>query len=145
MVARGNPLGIRSVADLAGGSARFVNREKGAALRTLLDDLLAGEGLAGDAIRGYHDLAGDHAQGAHMVAYNLADAALGLRAVAASRGLDFVPIQAVRCDLVVPDQFMDHPAVSIILDVLQTGAFRRELSALPGYEASSTGSVIGEI
>ncbi len=37
-----------------------------------------------------------------MAAYRLADAALGLRAVAVAHRLDFVPIQAVRCDLVIP-------------------------------------------
>ncbi|MEN6485691.1 MAG: substrate-binding domain-containing protein [Syntrophobacteraceae bacterium] len=145
MVAAGNPRGIRSVEDLAGKGVRFVNRERGAALRTLLDDMLRRKGFTGKAIRGYDRIVGDHARGAQMVAYNLADGALGLRAVAASWGLDFVALETVRCDFVVPAEFMEHPAVSIILDVLQTRAFQREISALPGYEASCTGSIIGEV
>jgi len=40
MVARGNPLGIRTVADLAQPMVRLVNRDQGAALRVLLDDEL---------------------------------------------------------------------------------------------------------
>jgi molybdate-binding protein len=78
-----------------------------------------------------------------MVSHNLADAALGLRAIAAAHGLDFVPIEAVRCDLVIPFDLMDHLAVKMILDVLQTRTFREELASIPGYESSCAGEVIG--
>ena len=80
-----------------------------------------------------------------MVVYKLADAALGLRAVAVAHGLDFVPIQAVRCDLVIPYDLLDITAVKILLNVLQTQAMRKELSSLPGYDASSTGKLICEV
>ena len=145
MVAPGNPHGIRTVADLTGSGVRFVNREEGAALRILLDEHLARAGVRTEAISGYNNLVSNHTQGALMVIYDLADAALGLRAIAAAHGLDFIPIEAVRCDLVIPVDLMDHPAVKIILDVLQTRTFREELASLPGYESSCTGKVIGNI
>ncbi len=145
MVAPGNPLNIRSASDLAKGDTRLVNREPGAALRVLLDDCLARAGVPTDAVKGYDHLVASHSQGAQMVAYRLADAALGLRAVAVTHGLDFVPIQAVRCDLVIPYDLLDLAAVKILLDVLQTHAMRKELSSLPGYDASSTGKLIGEV
>ena len=145
MVARGNPLEIRSVADLAKAGIRFVNREPGAALRILLDEHIDREGVPIEMVSGYHQLVSSHNQGAQMVAFKLADAALGLRAVAAAHGLDFVPMEAVRCDLVIPCDLLDHPAVKIILDALQTRALRDELASLPGYESSWTGSVIGRV
>lgn len=145
MVARGNPRRILSVADLAQEGIRFVNREPGAALRSLLDDRLAQAGIPGDAIAGYDKLLPSHNLCAQMVAFCMADAALGLRAVAAAYGLDFVPMDAVRCDLVIPAEFMELPAVKVLLDVLQSKSLRDELSALPGYESSCTGKVIGEI
>ncbi len=145
MVAPGNPRRIRSVADLAREGTRFVNREPGAALRGLLDERLAQEGISGDSIEGYDRLVSSHNLCAQMVAFHLADAALGLRAVAVAYGLDFVPMEAVRCDLVIPSDFLDLPAVKVLLDVLQTRALRDELSALPGYESSCTGKVIGEL
>jgi putative molybdopterin biosynthesis protein len=80
-----------------------------------------------------------------MVAFNMADAALGLRAAAAAHGLDFVPIDAVRCDLVIPCDFLDLPAIKVLLDVLQTRALRDELASLPGYESGCTGKVIGQV
>jgi molybdopterin molybdotransferase/putative molybdopterin biosynthesis protein len=51
----------------------------------------------------------------------------------------------VRCDLVIPHDLQGHPAVKVLLEVLQTDAWRRELAALPGYESSCTGTVVGEI
>ncbi len=145
MVAPGNPHGVRTVADLAGQGVRFANREPGAALRVLLDERLARSGLPGESINGYENLVKSHNQGAQMVAFNMVDAALGLRAVAAAHGLDFVPIEAVRCDLVIPCDFLDLPAIKILLDVLQTRSLREELSSLPGYESSCTGKVIGHV
>jgi len=144
MVAPGNPLGIRSVADMAGVEMRLVNREPGAALRVLLDDCLDRSGTPTHAVRGYDALVKSHAEGALRVTYGAADAALGLRAVAKVHGLDFIPMSSVRCDLVVPGDLRDHPVVKTALDVLQSKAFRTELAALPGYETSRTGDVIAE-
>lgn len=145
MVAPGNPHQIRSAADLAGTGIRFVNREPGAALRILLDERLAQVGLGRELIEGYDTLATSHNRCAQMVAFNIADAALGLRAVATVYGLDFVPMEAVRCDLVIPCDLLDHSGIKILLDVLQSRSLRQELSSLPGYESACTGKVIGHV
>lgn len=145
MVARGNPLGIRSVADLAGGKARFVNREPGAALRVLLDERLAQAGVSGEEVSGYDRLLSNHSECAQMVAMGLADAALGLRAVAAAYGLGFVPVETVRCDLVIPADLLQLEWIRQVLDVLQSRALRDELASLPGYESACTGTVVGEV
>lgn len=145
MVAPGNPLRIRSVADLCDGRVRFVNREPGAALRMLLDDRLAKAGFSPQSIQGYDHVLSSHSQGAQMVVMNVADAALGLHAVASAYELDFVPMEAVRCDLVIPSDLLELQAIKILLDVLQSSALREELAVLPGYDSGSTGKVIGEV
>lgn len=145
MVAPGNPHGIRTVADLAEEGIRFINREPGAALRILLDERLAQAGITGTHIRGYENQVSSHNLCAQAVAFNMADAALGLRAIAAAYGLDFVLMEAVRCDLVIPCDLMDLPAVKILLDVLNTRSLREELSSLPGYDSACTGTVIGQV
>jgi molybdate-binding protein len=66
---------------------RFVNREPGAALRVLLDDHLQRAGIDGDNLNEVHS----HREGAYRIACNVADAALGLRAVAKAYNLGFVP------------------------------------------------------
>lgn len=142
MVSRGNPLNIRTVDDLAHPGIRFVNREPGAALRVLLDELLAESGIPVTAVSGYDTLVHGHNQGAQMVAFGMTDAALGLRPVAHAFDLDFVPLAEVRCDLVVPADLMDTPGIQIILNVLQSRGFRDELSLLPGYSHKKTGTTI---
>lgn len=145
MVARGNPLGIRTVADLARPMVRFINRGPSAALRILLDDHLQHAGVDPETINGYHTEVRSHREGAYRIACNVADAALGLRAIAEAFDLGFVPIAAVRCDLVVPQDMLTHPTVKVMLDVLQSTALRREINAIPGYEGSVTGDCIAEI
>ena len=145
MIARGNPHNIRTVADLANSHVRLVNREQGAALRVLLDDYLAHSGIPAEAVSGYTNEVLDHYDGAQMVVNHTADAALGFRAVAEAFDLDFVPMETVRCDLVIPRDLMDYPPMKIILDALQSRWLRKELSMLPGYEASVTGMVVAEV
>jgi molybdate-binding protein/DNA-binding XRE family transcriptional regulator len=144
MLAPGNPYGIATVADLTQKGVRFVNRDHGAAIRVLLDDQLKRFGIPTDNVDGYDKVVSSHLEGAQMVAFGLADAAMGLRAIAATCQLDFVPIQFVRCDLIIRHDFLELPAVKILLDVLQTKALRRDLSSLPGYESSMTGKIVGE-
>lgn len=145
MVAPGNPRRIRSVADLASEKVRFVNREPGAALRILLDDKLSKSGIPHKAVKGFDREVHTHNEGAQMVAYRVADAALGLHSVAQAFGLDFVPIAQVRCDLVMPGDMLEHPTIRVILDVLQSRALREEIASIPGYDSSQTGKTIAEI
>jgi molybdate-binding protein/DNA-binding XRE family transcriptional regulator len=145
MVAKGNPLGIRSVADLAQPMVRFVNREPGAALRVLLDDQLQRAGVEPGHINGYGNEVASHREGAYRIACYVADAALGLRAVADAFDLGFVPITTARCDLVVPADMRHHATVKILLDVLQSAALRQEIDAIAGYEGSVTGKTIAEL
>jgi len=142
MVAPGNPLHIRRVEDIANGNARFVNREEGAALRTLLDAQLARHNLPSSEVRGYAQEVYSHSEGAMRVAGGVADAALGLRIVAESFGLDFVPLAVTRCDLIIPSDLRDHPGITVLLNVLQSSVLRKELASLPGYDPSAAGTII---
>jgi putative molybdopterin biosynthesis protein len=145
MVARGNPLGIRGIEDLAQPMVRFVNREPGAALRALLDDCLQRAGIDAVAVNGYRNEVASHREGAWRIACNVTDAALGLRVIAEAYDLGFVPVAAARCDLVLTRDMADHPTIKILMDVLQSAALRKEIDAIPGYEGSVTGKIIAEL
>ena len=80
-----------------------------------------------------------------MVKFNLADAALGLRVIATAFNMDFVTLDAVRCDLVIPSDMMELDTVKVMLDVLQSQAFRKELKAVTGHETAITGKVIAKV
>lgn len=142
IVARGNPLNIQKPSDLAQEHIRFANREKGAALRALLDDCLKNANIPVSTVNGYSDTVKTHSEGAQRILHGICDAALGLRAVAEAFDLGFVPITQVRCDLVIPKDLLNHMGVKIALDILQEKKFRNELDCLPGYDSRHTGKTI---
>jgi molybdate-binding protein len=145
IVATGNPKALRSAADLTQPEVRIVNREPGSGSRTLLDELMARDGLAAEDVNGYTSVVPSHTAVARAVAAGTADAGIGLEAVSRSFGLDFVPLTEVRFDLVIPKQHSSHFVVQAMLDVLQGARLRMDLAALPGYSTSATGNVVATI
>jgi putative molybdopterin biosynthesis protein len=141
LVPKGNPKGIRGVADLGRPDVRIVNREEGAGARLLLDQRLAGEGLSRGRIRGYRDLAASHLDVGRRIVEGAADAGVGVLSVAGLLGLDFLPLQTERYDLVIPSELMGgvHPALARLLEALATREVRAEIEALGGYDASRAG------
>ncbi len=140
MVAPGNPLALTGAGCLARPGVRHVNRESGAALRSLLHKAFVQAGLA--TTPAPDRIVYSHVEGAAHVACGATDAAPGLRLVAEAFGLAFVPLAVTRCDLVVPADLREHPGVAALLDTLQSADLRREIDSLPGYDAALTGSVI---
>jgi molybdate transport repressor ModE-like protein len=93
MVSTGNPLRIRKLVDLARPEVRFINRQKGAGTRLLLDTLMEKEGIRSDRIRGYRHEEFTHTAVATAIVAGTADAALGLKYIAAQFRLGFVPLE----------------------------------------------------
>jgi len=142
MVARGNPLGLASIADLARSRARFVNRALGTGTRVLLDELLAHSQLAPHDIEGYLDTEPSHAAVAQAVASGAADAGLGIEAAARSRGLDFVSLLKEDYYLVCLKAALEEPPVQALLQVLRSEAWQEQVAGLPGYEPGPCGQVL---
>ena len=143
MLARGNPLALRSLADVAARGARFVNRQEGSGTRLLTDHLLAENGVAPERIARYFTRSEDsHLAVAAAVAAGVGDAGLGIEAAAHSFGLDFVPLVTEDYFLVCLAQTLDLPAVQALRGVLQQPAWADTLATLPGYRASLPGEVL---
>ncbi len=145
LVARGNPLAIRGVPDLARRRITFINREAGSEARKLIDRLLHKEGMEAKRVKGYERVARGHLAVAHAVALGAADAGIATRCAAAALGLRFLPLSEERFDLVVPKQLIATKGVARLLDALATRAFRRELESLAGYATDRTGDVVAEV
>lgn len=141
IVAPGNPLGLRSVADVARQRARYVNRAIGTGTRVLIDELLAEAGLDAGALAGYDHSEPSHAAVAHTVAAGQADAGLGLESAAHAAGLDFVPLVLERYHLACLKSALDQPATLALLAVLQGATWQHQLGTLPGYESVASGRV----
>jgi molybdate-binding protein len=142
VVAAGNPKRIRSAADLVQPGVRIVNREDGSGARKLLDSILQHARVPTAKARGHDVIVPSHIAVARAVAAGSADAGIALRAAAHAFGLGFVPLAEVRFDLVIRAAHVEHPAVRVMLDVLTSRTFRRDLAALPGYDVSRTGSTV---
>jgi putative molybdopterin biosynthesis protein len=145
MVRPGNPRGIRSMMDLARSDVTIVNREAGSGSRVLLDYHLSQAGIQPEWVTGYERMRRSHAEVATAVREGQADAGPGILASARAAGLDFIPLQEERYDLVVPVQFIDEQPVRALLDTLTERGYRREIETLGGYDSSLTGSVIEQL
>jgi putative molybdopterin biosynthesis protein len=78
LVPRGNPKRIRSLQDLARPEVSFVNRQRGAGTRVLLDYHLERESIPPQAIRGYEQEEYTHLSVAAAVSSGRSDCGLGL-------------------------------------------------------------------
>ncbi len=146
IVRQGNPKKIRAVGDIAKPTVRIVNREKGSGARRLLDKQLNASGIEPNRVKGYRDEVLSHLDVASRIKAGLADAGIGIRSVAAICGLDFVPLQRERYDLVIPkDYYESLSGLRVLLDMMVSKAFRSELEALGGYDTRDSGKVVGRV
>jgi putative molybdopterin biosynthesis protein len=145
IVAPGNPKGIASLADLARPDVRFVNRQKGAGTRVLLDFKLRELGIDPRAIQGYEREEYTHLAVAAAVASGVADVGLGILAAARALRLDFIPLLEERYDLVMPREHYEAELLQPLLAIIRSPAFAAEVTALGGYDARDMGTVLAEI
>jgi putative molybdopterin biosynthesis protein len=143
LVAKGNPKGIQSLDHLARPDVTFVNRQRGAGTRVLLDYHLGLERIDPAKIHGYESEEFTHLAAAAAVASGRADCALGIAAAARALDLDFVPLFKERYDLVIPEEHAGTALVAPLFDTLSSFSFRDAVAALPGYDTSVMGKIIG--
>ena len=142
IVAATNPLGIKTVADLARPGVRFVNRSRGTGTRVVLDELLAAARTSAAAIDGYDRVEPSHRAVAQAVASGSADAAFGIEAVARDRGLDFIPLAKERYFLATLVEHLERAPIVALRDALASSEWQATLAALPGYVPMRSGEVL---
>lgn len=133
IVARGNPLRLKSLADVAKCGARLVNRQRGSSTRTMIDDLLHADGIDPASIDGYAHEEFTHEAIAATVAGGSADVGFGIEAAAARYDLDFVPLLDERYGFALRQAVLHTEAGQAFLRRLSGRTFRQRLLALPGY------------
>jgi putative molybdopterin biosynthesis protein len=139
LVAPGNPLGIGGIGDLTRPGLRYVNRQRGAGTRVLLDHELGKLGIAADAVEGYPREEPTHLAIAAAIAAGRADAGLGIMAAAKPFGLDFVPVTREPYDLVVAPGALDSPQLAPLWSLLRSDRFQAAVTDLGGYSAKEMG------
>ena len=144
IVRRGNPKRVRSLQDLARSEVAFINRQRGAGTRVLLDYHLQKLGIDPETVHGYADEEYTHLGVAAAVASGRADCGLGIPAAALALELDFVPLYHERYDLVIPQVYARSDLLAPLFDLLKLQAFQNAVRALPGYDTSIMGKVFLE-
>jgi len=139
LVAPGNPLGIGGIHDLARPGLRYVNRQRGAGTRVLLDHELSKLGMDSGAIEGYAREEPTHLAVAAAIAAGRADAGLGIMAAAKAFGLGFVPVTSEPYDLVIAPRALDSPQLAPLWTLLRSGRFQRAVTDLGGYSTKEMG------
>ena len=142
LVPRGNPKGIASLRDIVRDDVIFVNRQRGAGTRVLLDFELQKLGMNPDQVRGYDQEEYTHLAVAAAVASGRADCGLAVTASASALDLDFVPLFHERYDLVIPEEHLQNHLLDPLFTLMNDSSFREAVAAMPGYSVHEMGQVV---
>ncbi len=145
IVAPGNPKGIKGLADLARDDVRYVNRQRGAGTRVLLDYHLEKLGIEPGNVKGYQREEYTHLAVAVAVQSGAVDCGLGIAAAAHALRLDFIPFEKERYDLVIPRIHYDSDLLQPLFDLIQGPNLRRVVDELPGYDTTHMGDIVIEL
>lgn len=139
IVVPGNPLELAKIDDLTRPGLRYVNRQRGAGTRVLLDHELARRGIDPADVSGYPREEHTHLAVAAAVAAGRADTGMGIRAAARAFGLDFVPVTQEPYDLVLHTDSLTDDRLAPLWALLDRAHFREQVEALGGYSCAETG------
>jgi putative molybdopterin biosynthesis protein len=145
MVRKGNPDRILSLQDLTRPEITYVNRQRGAGTRVLLDYYLASLLIEPENVLGYNQEEYTHLAVAAAIASGRADCGLGIAAAAQALDLDFIPLFQERYDLVIPLEYCDSSLLDPLFKLLVDPAFQQAVLGMPGYDVSGMGAIIAEI
>ncbi len=142
LLSKGNPKGIRTVADLGQRGLKMVNRSVGTGTRLLLDQELNKAGLNGNNIDGYKIELQRHLDVGLEIMAGRADVGPGIRTVAGLLDLDFISLRWERFDLLIMrDRFFDR-GIQLFLGLLHEKSFRESSQSLEGYDLAFAGKMV---
>jgi len=141
MIAKSNPKNVSGIEDLTRPDIAFINRQAGSGTRILLDYEMQKAGIDPKAILGYRSEEYTHMSVAMAVASGRADVGLGILASAKALDLDFIPIARERYDLVIPDKFLHDDRMEMLIEIIRSSGFIKQVLTLGGYEVEETGTI----
>lgn len=133
-IAMAGSSGLRSVRGVLNARLTWVGRESGSGARRCLDDLLQGRRTPRIEARNHQGVA-------QAVQSGWADAGVCVQMVSEEAGLRFLPVQQESYDVCFSSALAGDRRIKAFIKVIRSLAYRKLLSELPGYDASSTGDV----
>lgn len=140
LVAPGNPLGLSAMRDVLEKKVRLVVRPEGAGAQQLLLALLRRQGATLQDVAATIE-APTGPDIAQAIRAGHGDCGVATRAVATAAGLDFVPLQVERFDLLMRQRDAFRPPLQKLLRLLTSPAFAQRAAELGGLDVSDAGSV----
>ncbi len=141
LVAPGNPLQIRALADLIRRRARVIGRQAEAGSHQLLVHLLAQAKIKRGDIRWLPKPALAETDLAAAIRDGSADAGVAIEAAARGCGLPFIPLAVERLDLVLRRRDYFEPAMQTLLAFARSPTFGAHAAAMGGYAVEGSGQV----
>ena len=145
-VHRGNPKNIKGWSDLGRSDISVLNRGVGSSARILMDVQLKRLGIPAAQLKGYNKIMKSHLTMAAAVAAGEADLAIGTQRISRQmEGIDFIPLQEERFDLVIRKEMLGSPAIQTLLKILNSPQFQSEIACFSGNDYRDMGKIVGEI
>jgi len=142
IVKKGNPKNIKSLQDLVRPEIIYINRQKGAGTRVLLDYSLNADNILSGQICGYGQEEYTHIGVAAAVVSGRADCGLGIAAASRAYDLDFIPLFKERYDLVIDRRFEDSDLLQPLFDIFEDSDFKKLVSEMIGYDFKIMGKIM---
>lgn len=140
LVARGNPLGLHSLKDVARLGARMAVRPEGAGAQQLLQSFLKRDGLSAQALA-QTVLAPTGPDIAQAIRSGHADCGVATRSVATAAGVDFLPLLTERFDLLMRQRDSYRPPLQTLRHLIETPLMAQRAAELGGLDVSEAGRV----
>jgi molybdate transport repressor ModE-like protein len=141
LVPAGNPLGIKTIKDIATKGARFINRQRGSGTHLAFERMLQDQGIDRSEIKGYYSEEFTHLAVAAAVASGVADVAIGIEAAARRLKLDFIPLFVEDYYLLGKRETIERDDVASIVASLKSSQFAEHVRGIPGYDTTRTGGI----
>jgi molybdenum cofactor synthesis domain len=141
-VKKDNPSHIFGLDDLIKPDIRFINRQRGAGTRVLLDYELSKCKINPESISGYTREVTTHTAVAVAVATDSADVGIGVLSAAKAMDIDFIPLGYENYDFLTYKDMLADERVQGLISVLKSDTFKEAADQLGGYELEHCGELI---
>jgi excisionase family DNA binding protein len=142
LLAAGNPLRIRTIADVVGKRARVATRQPEAGSHRLFQHLLKQAAVDPRALNWMPRTAHAETELAAIIRDGGADVGVGIEAAARESALAFVPLTTERLDIVVHHRDAFEPPMQTLLGWARTPQFASKAKSLGGYDVTGSGRVV---
>jgi putative molybdopterin biosynthesis protein len=142
LLAAGNPLRIKSLADLVNKRARVASRQSGAGSHHLFLHLLERAKVDAGKLHWLSRPSLAETDLAAAIHDGRADAGVAIEAAARAQALAFIPLAVERFDLVLRRRDYFEPPAQTLLAFMRTKEFALQAKALGGYDIAASGRVV---